>query len=63
MKDFYTVREVAEMCNITDAAIRNYIARGQLKATKLDGRTNIIYAKDLKAWQSTRKPKPKRGNK
>ncbi len=45
-KNYYTVKELAEILNISRIAVFNKIKRGQLKAEKM-GRNYIIYKKDL----------------
>ncbi len=46
-KNYYTVRELADILHISRVAVFNKIKRGQLKAEKI-GRNYIIYKKDLK---------------
>lgn len=56
MKEFYTTREVGELYGLKEGTIRQFIFRGQLEATKV-GTTYIITPEQLKAWESTRKPR------
>lgn len=56
-KDFYSTKEVAELTGLTDVAIRQYIRRGQLKASKFD-RVYMITQADLEEWQANRVEKP-----
>ena len=55
-KDFYSTKEVAELTGLTDVAIRQYIRRGQLKASKFD-RVYMITKEALEDWERTRKPR------
>lgn len=36
-KDFYTVRELADVLNVTPETVRNFIRTGVLKASKFNG--------------------------
>ena len=37
LKDFYTVKELAELLNILPKSVRRLITEGKLEATKLNG--------------------------
>ena len=56
MFDFYTTKQIAEMYGLKEGTIRQFINRKQLEATKV-GTTYIITPEQLKAWESTRKPR------
>lgn len=45
-KNYYTVKELADILNISRIAVFNKIKRGQLKAEKI-GRNYIIHKKEL----------------
>jgi len=45
-KNYYTVKELAGVLNISRIAVFNKIKKGQLKAEKI-GRNYIIYKKDI----------------
>ena len=55
-KEFFTTKEVAEKYGLKEGTIRQFIFRKQLEATKV-GTTYIITPEQLKAWESTRKPR------
>ena len=55
-KEFYSVKEVAEMHGLKEGTIRQFIKRGQLEAVKFSG-VNMITQDALRAWESTRKPR------
>jgi len=48
-KDFYTVRDVADQLQVKDKAVRNLIASGKLKASKVLKKW-IITADNFKAF-------------
>ena len=62
MDKIYTTRDVAAMYNLAEPSVRSYIFRGQLPATKY-GNTFLMTEEDLKAWEKTRKPKPRKKGK
>lgn len=47
LKEFYTVKELADILHISRIAVFNRIKKGQIKAEKI-GRNYIIRRKDLK---------------
>ena len=55
----YTTKEVAELTGLTDVAIRKYIYRGQLEASKFD-RSYMITQEALDKWQANRKPRKRK---
>lgn len=58
-KDFYSTKEVAELTGLTDVAIRQYIRRGQLKASKFD-RVYMITKEALEDWEKNRTPRKRK---
>jgi excisionase family DNA binding protein len=49
LRTLVTVADAAEYLGVTDRTIRNYIARGQLRAHRLAGRAVRIDVADLDA--------------
>jgi len=47
MEELFNTQEVADKLKVTVKTVRNYIERGQLKASRLSGRKFIIREKDL----------------
>lgn len=56
-KEFYSVKEVAEMYGLKEVSVRAFIQRGQLEATKFNNAAYIITQDALKEWEKTRKPR------
>ena len=49
IKDFYTVRDIAEQLQVKERAIRQLVSSGELKAHKICGKW-IVTAENLKSF-------------
>ena len=53
IKDFYTVRDIAEQLDVTEKSVRRLISSGELPASKVIGKW-VVSAENLKNFIDTK---------
>ena len=59
-KPFYTVKEAAEILNLAEQTVRDYLSDGRLVGDKI-ANSRIIYKEEIEKQLELRRPKKQRG--